>query len=120
MTHPAVIEEVARALFAATHDRGVWDNVTAWGQHCRDDARRLAAVAVGAYRATQDGGAEEAVRRVSADLVEDDRLVRIGQMADRLQRAGLTDGQVTEALRITRPDLMHGAALAPQVGDGAR
>jgi len=53
-----VVEEVARAMFDATHDRGVWDNATAWGQQCRDNARRLASVAVGAYRATQDGGAE--------------------------------------------------------------
>jgi hypothetical protein len=63
-----VIEEVARAIYEAEMPHTTW---TIQAPHLR----RIAAAAVAAYRATQDGGAEEAVRRVEA-------------LAEELQREG--------------------------------
>ena len=61
----AIVEEVARAVWADQYPFDHWDS-TQRGQ--RDHYRRLAAVAVGAYRATQDGGA---VRAALTDVAED-------------------------------------------------
>lgn len=54
-----VVEEVARAMFAAAHPSEDW--LTGYPEDMRKYFRRLAAAAVAAYRAAQDGGAEEIV-----------------------------------------------------------
>jgi hypothetical protein len=54
-----VVEEVARAIHQEQNRGAHWDLTF---DRVRDEYRRLAVAAVAAYRATQDGGAEAAVR----------------------------------------------------------
>ena len=87
----AVLEEVARAMWAV--DDVVGSPLLPWDDEDTDRIvyRKFAAAAVAAYRATQDGGAEEAVRREAMQL----GALRHGYLMD---------------------DVSAAAALAPQAG----
>lgn len=95
-----VVEEVARAMYAADGGRMSWEEID---QYDHDEYRRLAVAAVAAYRAAQDGGAEEAVFERVRRLVVDH---------------GIRDDENGE-LFADRLDDVPRAALAPQAGDGA-
>ena len=65
----AVLEEVARAIMDADYDQAT-GGLMEWSDLDGNEQghfRSLAVAAIAAYRAAQDGGAEEAVRRVLID-----------------------------------------------------
>lgn len=133
-----VVEVVARAIYATWKEvLATWEG-SPLPMPSDEVAAHLAAAAVAAYRATQDGGAEEAVRRVEAlhTPVQWFEEVEPGdEVFDPTKPLGAfcrecTDDEYVEAVEggyaidqgspVVYWPCPTIAALAPQAGDGAK